>query len=130
MRQALIFAAAAAILAGLSGCAGTGGPGPACMTGTCYDAPETCADCGTCATSGNTLGGGLHSRGLADGGMMGDPACCPCGIPGCPSGPGCLGSKWREPSNPGPPAGAITYPYYTTRGPRDFFASRPRSLGP
>ena len=26
--------------------------------------------------------------------------------------------------------GAITYPYYTARGPRDYFASDPRSIGP
>ena len=26
--------------------------------------------------------------------------------------------------------GAITYPYYTVRGPRDFLASDPRSIGP
>jgi len=30
----------------------------------------------------------------------------------------------------GPPSGATSYPYYTTRGPRDFFASNPRPIGP
>jgi hypothetical protein len=30
----------------------------------------------------------------------------------------------------GPAIGAITYPYYTTRGPRDFLAKNPRSIGP
>jgi len=30
----------------------------------------------------------------------------------------------------GPPTGATTYPYYTTRGPRDFLARNPRSIGP
>ncbi len=30
----------------------------------------------------------------------------------------------------GPPTGAIAYPYYTTRGPRDFMASDPPSIGP
>ena len=30
----------------------------------------------------------------------------------------------------GPAIGQTTYPYYTTRGPRDFFASRPASIGP
>ncbi len=30
----------------------------------------------------------------------------------------------------GPPTGAVTYPYYTTRGPRDFLASNPRGIGP
>ena len=31
---------------------------------------------------------------------------------------------------PGPPAGTITYPYYTIRGPRDFLANNPPSIGP
>lgn len=34
------------------------------------------------------------------------------------------------PGNSGPPTGAVTYPYYTTRGPRDYFASNPNSVGP
>jgi hypothetical protein len=30
----------------------------------------------------------------------------------------------------GPMQGAVTYPYYTTRGPRDFFHPNPPSIGP
>jgi hypothetical protein len=30
----------------------------------------------------------------------------------------------------GPPTGAVAYPYYTTRGPRDFLARCPPSVGP
>jgi hypothetical protein len=30
----------------------------------------------------------------------------------------------------GPPTGAVAYPYYTTRGPRDFLAKNPASIGP
>ena len=30
----------------------------------------------------------------------------------------------------GPPTGAVAYPYYTTRGPRDFLAKCPPSVGP
>jgi hypothetical protein len=30
----------------------------------------------------------------------------------------------------GPPTGQVTYPYYTVRGPRDFLAKNPRSIGP
>jgi len=30
----------------------------------------------------------------------------------------------------GPPVGQVTYPYYTNRGPRDFLAESPRSIGP
>lgn len=32
--------------------------------------------------------------------------------------------------DPGPPTGAITYPYYTVRGPRDFFQKYPTPIGP
>lgn len=32
--------------------------------------------------------------------------------------------------NPGPPAAQTAYPYYTTRGPRDFFLDNPPSIGP
>lgn len=31
---------------------------------------------------------------------------------------------------PGPPTAAITYPYYTLRGPRDFLQSNPTPIGP
>ena len=30
----------------------------------------------------------------------------------------------------GPPTGGVAYPYYTTRGPRDFLAKNPPSIGP
>ena len=30
----------------------------------------------------------------------------------------------------GPPTGSTTYPYYTTRGPRDYLARNPQSIGP
>jgi hypothetical protein len=30
----------------------------------------------------------------------------------------------------GPATGAVTYPYYTTRGPRDFLAKNPGTIGP
>jgi hypothetical protein len=30
----------------------------------------------------------------------------------------------------GPPTGGVAYPYYTTRGPRDFLARTPRDIGP
>lgn len=32
--------------------------------------------------------------------------------------------------DPGPPTGAITYPYYTVRGPRDFLQKYPTPIGP
>jgi hypothetical protein len=29
-----------------------------------------------------------------------------------------------------PPGGTVSYPYYTTRGPRDFLETHPQSIGP
>ena len=36
----------------------------------------------------------------------------------------------RDPERSGPATGAMTYPYYTVRGPRDFLAGDPRPIGP
>lgn len=36
----------------------------------------------------------------------------------------------RRNAGPGPVAGAVAYPYYTNRGPRDFLAKNPPSIGP
>ena len=41
----------------------------------------------------------------------------------------CAAKHAVAPAEPGPPTGAYTYPYYTTRGPRDFFTSDPLPLG-
>lgn len=47
------------------------------------------------------------------------------------------GSQGACPQNPrafigpaGPPTAAVTYPYYTTRGPRDFLLDQPQTIGP
>ncbi len=32
--------------------------------------------------------------------------------------------------NPSPPTGQVAYPYYTTKGPRDFLLANPHSIGP
>lgn len=63
--------------------------------------------------------------------MQGSCVNCPTNCQGCATGAGCgIGRRGAEAFTPGPPVGAITYPYYTTRGPRDFLASNPRSIGP
>lgn len=90
---------------------------------------------------GGSLGNGLgHGRGMA-----GAQACSACGDPRCS---GCLGGAGfahaiasgfcphaggypEMPTfNPGPPSGQVAYPYYTTRGPRDFLQNNPPSIGP
>jgi len=40
------------------------------------------------------------------------------------------GSDYGATAPAGPPTGAVAYPYYTTRGPRDFLAKCPPSIGP
>lgn len=57
-------------------------------------------------------------------------SCKPCAL----HGPGCRGHNGQAegpgPYNPGPPTGQVTYPYYTTRGPRDFLQRVPTPIGP
>ena len=40
------------------------------------------------------------------------------------------GSDYGALGPAGPPTGGVAYPYYTTRGPRDFLAKNPPSIGP
>jgi hypothetical protein len=69
-----------------------------------------------------------------------DPACGPrrcvrseygCGRPDCPRcGRGGGGQEAGDPGEAGPATGAITYPYYTLHGPRDFLQRTPSPIGP
>ncbi|MBN2127846.1 MAG: hypothetical protein JW741_00035 [Sedimentisphaerales bacterium] len=88
--------------------------------GHCTDCPETCQSCGcneSCcdATCGPDCGPNCGTD-CGDCGQC--ERCCR------------LRGLCRQPINPGPPTGAVAYPYYTTRGPRDFLSSNPRSIGP
>jgi hypothetical protein len=73
---------------------------------------------------------------LAVGLIAGIVGCCNAPVNGaaqtCDPRTGCLGlgAGGADSFVPGPPTGAITYPYYTLRGPRDFLASDPRTIGP
>jgi hypothetical protein len=107
MKRALWTLLAVVVAVGLSGCCGGGLCLPK-LFGGCSDCavaqPATCAD-GSCSTGGGVV------------------ACDQCGGRGC-------GLCGREAITPGPPSAAVAYPYYTTRGPRDFLAANPRSIGP
>lgn len=79
------------------------------------------------------------------GGCCGGQGACGCQGGGC-GGEGCLqnglsclldcngGCNGCGDHNynftPGPPVGQVAYPYYTTRGPRDFLMCNPPSIGP
>jgi len=118
MKSAFAFLTAIVALVALSGCCHTGGflsPHGRCLIdgscGHCSDCPETgrsCdpEDCGYGACNGRCAGTGGCAPTCADG-------CGDCGY-----------------FNPGPPTGAVTYPYYTVRGPRDFLMKSPSPLGP
>lgn len=58
--------------------------------------------------------------------------CCRCGQPGpgCQCGMFCPSGDQDYNFNAGPPVGQTAYPYYTTRGPRDFLLNNPPSIGP
>jgi len=49
----------------------------------------------------------------------------------CRGGRGCSSCGDGDGStDPNRPVAAVGYPYYTNRGPRDFLATNPRSIGP
>jgi len=121
MRRALFLLLGVAVVAGLTGCIQDQmccrpcGQGTTCsMPGSCASAPQTCQACG--------LGAGGAYAGYLGGAFAGCPGGGPCGAYGDPEAMGMF--------NPGPASGAVTYPYYTVRGPRDFLAGDIRPIGP
>ncbi len=142
MKRVLSTLVAIVLLAGLAGCrslpttwipAGGHGCGGC---GSCGGECEPCDSfCGKCCGGGGGCGGSCESCCGGD--------CEPCDTGGCRSSCprdailcGLLGRCCcthvadPPPVTPGPPTGAITYPYYTIRGPRDFLAESPPSIGP
>lgn len=115
---------------GCGGCGSQGGGGCAC------------SDCGMAGNSG-----GPGSSGMVRGGGPGGPGMARGPARGYPSAAMSNGRS-RHPAEghpfvrqrrdadgdyefaAGPPTGSTTYPYYTTRGPRDFLARNPRDIGP
>jgi hypothetical protein len=102
MKNKLLALAAAALMVASVGCARHS----RCAKGPCSGGQESCQSC--------------------------DTPCPPCKA--C-RGLGCHLCKHRAQDNvgqfaPGPPVGQVTYPYYTTRGPRDFLDRNPQPIGP
>ncbi len=142
MRRAIFAFLAVAVVASSTGCCcldrlfcwGCRGP---CGYGYGNEGPCGCGGCG--------YGGGCGG-GCSDCGAMGAAP----GGGGAPyvSRPQATGMARRGPTNghpyvkqrrnsdseyefaAGPPTGATTYPYYTTRGPRDYLARNPQTIGP
>lgn len=106
-----------------------------CGAGVCDKLGWTQAGCGDACGCGEMCGDGCCGSGCG----IFDRGGCGCGGSGCDS---CLQgglSKLLDCNscgdqnynfNPGPPGGQVAYPYYTTRGPRDFLMCNPPSIGP
>lgn len=112
----------------LSGCGSCGGQ---CGPGGCagYDPHEGGGHCDSCG--GGDCNSWDYAGGYSDGcyktyGAHTPGGCKSCGM-AAHHGPSADEQLYEE---PGPPTGAVTYPYYTTRGPRDFLARNPASIGP
>lgn len=102
---------------------------------------DSCCSSGTCGLGqcGNACGNGCCNNGAFGSGCCVGGGCRHVvdGIAGgfCGHGGGCLcptAQSYPEyPAfNPGPQVGQVAYPYYTTRGPRDFLRDNPPTIGP
>lgn len=101
MKRALLLLLAGAALVGFTACGHNRGS-VLPHQGSCRAAPELCNGC--------------------PGGSGGPQMCQACGGRGC--------QACGQHVTPSPMTGAITYPYYTARGPRDYLAPNPPSIGP
>jgi hypothetical protein len=123
MKRALMLLLAVVVVAGLTGCAANRGRrSGVCMGGSCAQAPENGQSCdASCDASCGPLGD-----------PSGDPSCRPrCKLLSrLRSAREVAEAPAAEEAAPGPAVGGVTYPYYTTRGPRDFLAKNPPGIGP
>jgi len=90
------------------GCPPEGCPDGRCQAGGCKDCPD-----GTCHVPHTGRYGGLAKHHLS-----------------ADERAALAASDYGAVTPAGPPTGAVAYPYYTTRGPRDFLAKNPASIGP
>ena len=136
MKRVLLAAALAVVISSSTGCCaldwmfGHGGCAGCC--GKCGPYPGCGSQCGPgggcsdgCGPNGCGAGGYGPAGYGGGGGGCGPGGCGPGGCARRAPGPMDDGSAFA-----GPPTGGVTYPYYTTRGPRDFLASNPRGIGP
>ena len=111
MKHALLAVCAAILMAGSSGCthgvlASKKGCGPGCE--------GNCNLCGVATDKGvNHFGDRCNGGGVGVAGHHREYK---------------HSRKFFGPH--GPPAAQVTYPYYTTRGPRDFLLNAPPTIGP
>ena len=138
MNRLVMVAALGALLVGSTGCLHHNlRKSPAGDCTSCESGSEPCG--GACATT--TLGriGGMT-------GVLAGQGCRPGCIPGrlgwqqggmdysAHLQPGCIGHHAGDalnsrPVSPGPSTAQVGYPYYSHRGPRDFFVDNPPTIG-
>ena len=107
MKRASCVLVVVTLLAGLSGC----------VQGRMYSPRRTQGITGLLPGSCMARPNGCRSSNMVDPGRL-------------RGGGALLGRQQQQPFAPGPPTAAVTYPYYTVRGPRDFLAAEPRPVGP
>ncbi len=144
MRRALLLLIGTTLLAASTGCGicdemfgfhrPWGGGDCGCNNG-CGCGGGACANgaCGNGACANGACGNGGCENGACGNGACGDPNGYGDGGNGYANNgghgqlPRGVGGTYVGPQ--GPPTGAVAYPYYTTRGPRDFLVNNPPSIG-
>lgn len=123
-----------------AGCGGCGACSGAGACGNCGPGGMGgCENCGPGGAGGYGDGSGYGDGGYGDGSGGGGYGDMYGGGPGGPGGAGGRGrgaglldrlQADRASKYAGPETAQVAYPYYTNRGPRDFLAKNPRSIGP
>ena len=123
MKRPMFSVLTVIVLAGLTGCMTHPWRRPcSCTSGACAQAP---ANCQSCEAKCGACNGTACDNGNSDDCAAAKKHCCCLFGKRAPAAP-----PEAQAAEPGPATGAIAYPYYTTRGPRDFLAKNPQSIGP
>jgi hypothetical protein len=118
-RSFFVLLGAVAMLAS-TGCGNGSGLFPVHQNSGCNSSACGDGSCGVAQSGAGMAGDGYCGNGACNGdpsGMAGQ-----CALPRGVGGE-CVGAA-------GPATGAVAYPYYTNRGPRDFLLNNPPSIGP
>ncbi|MEZ6090422.1 MAG: hypothetical protein R3C05_20860 [Pirellulaceae bacterium] len=154
MKQLLIVAGLMWTLSLTGGCASTMCGGGGCTSSSCDTNCSGNVCCNNCNGGCQSCSGGragICGTGCVDGqcghgarGLMSSCRGGACTETGCRPGPLCwqqggtdyahkltygMVKHGQVEQTPGPPSASVAYPYYTTRGPRDFLNPNPPSIG-
>ncbi len=144
MKRTIFALLAATVLATNAGCGMNWFPVHRSTCDSCGYGNGSCGNgsCGSGSCGNGSCGNGQCGNSACGDGACGNGACGDgaCGNGGCGNGilgNGCMchddvprGVGGQYLGSAGPPTGGVAYPYYTNRGPRDFFVNNPPSIGP